>query len=806
MRIISVLLFVILPMLLLGVTRIVSQDGTGQFAAIQLAINACSNGDTVLVYPGRYIENINLNGHSITLASLYSQNPLQTYIDSTVIDGNLNTCIKSMSGETYTVNGFTLVNNEQNLNHPATNNGGAFNIWYNCHVNIQNCIIRDCIAWLGGGISAGLGSIIEFSNVSIHSNRALQWGGGIRFAGGGQLVWNSSQPSNVYNNSAPNGMDFYIANCNSEISINVSLGSNAQDSIDSFYIFSYNNTPEPVVNVVDSYFPIIDNDVYVNPSGSDSNDGITPLTPFKTIKHALQVIKSNPDNPRTVHLSAGTFAFSHNGEQLPLSFKSHIKIVGAGTGQTIINGELNNTFFAGWKMEDIFISDVSFVNGRSNNTNPIEIIDCSDIEFRSLVFSNNHGYLTSGLYLLRSNNIVLESFDAGNTEVADWNPTIYASSCSSLYINRVISHDNRITYNQDYFVGLLLNESDVVLRNTIITNNTAPDAYLLSYQNIYPENADKNLDMSNVLIYNNNITNYNWAFAPVYLQNRYQSMKINNCTFAGNQGNGYFSAIFAYADIANLISYNPQFTSEMYLRNHVWNVHTGQYVDAEVEIRNSLFRTGSIPADLPDLVTLAENIFNSNPLFLGNVTDTLLVTQPEYYYLSAGSPCINTGTADTTGMNLPAMDLAGNHRIWDGRIDMGCYEYGSTPVSIINPEYPPLPDKIILTTYPNPVYLKGSKDAYTFIEFTLPNKAKEPPLVEIFNIKGQKVKSMRLTESYNSMVNKAGLSNQVKQNGEFYSTVWNGKDDRNKSIGTGTYIIRVSADGRIVSKKLTLMK
>jgi hypothetical protein len=56
------------------------------------------------------------------------------------------------------------------------------------------------------------------------------------------------------------------------------------------------------------------------------------------------------------------------------------------------------------------------------------------------------------------------------------------------------------------------------------------------------------------------------------------------------------------------------------------------------------------------------------------------------------------------------------------------------------------------------------------------------------------------------MISKAGLSNQVKQNGEFYSTVWNGKDDRNKSIGTGTYIIRVSADGRSVSKKLVLIK
>jgi hypothetical protein len=795
-------------MLLLGVTRIVSQDGTGQFAAIQLAINACSNGDTVLVYPGRYIENINLNGHSITLASLYSQNPLQTYIDSTVIDGNLNTCIKSMSGETYTVNGFTLVNNEQNLNHPATNNGGAFNIWYNCHVNIQNCIIRDCIAWLGGGISAGLGSIIEFSNVSIYSNRALQWGGGIRFGGGGQLVWNSSQPSNVYNNSAPNGMDFYIANCNSEISINVSLGSNAQDSIDSFYIFSYQNTPEPVVNVVDSYFPIIDNDVYVNPSGSDSNDGITPLTPFKTIKHALQVIKSNPDNPRTVHLSAGTFAFSNNGEQLPLSFKSHVKIVGAGTGQTIINGELNNTFFAGWNMEDILISDMSLINGRSNNTHPVEILDCIGIEFRNIVFSNNQGFLTSGIYLLRSNNIILDNLDIGNT-VFNLNAdiaTISVQSCNNVYINGVVSQNNNTSNYDINRIGLYMNYSDIHLRNTIICNNSAPDAYLILYQNVYPEDAEKNLDMSNVLIYNNDMSHCSWAFAPVYLQNRFQSMQINNCTFAGNRGLGEFSAIFGYADIANLITYNPLFGSEMYLRNHLYDPNVSLNISAEVSIRNSLFRTGNIPSDLPALVFLSENIMSSDPLFLGAVTDTISARHPEYYYLSAGSPCINTGTADTTGMYLPVMDLAGNHRIWNNRIDMGCFEYGSSPVSIDNPEYSPLPDKIMLSTYPNPVYLNSSKGAYTFIEFTLPNKAKELPLVEIFNIKGQRVKSMRLSESYNSMISKAGLSNQVKQNGEFYSTVWNGKDDRNKSIGTGTYIIRVSADGRSVSKKLVLIK
>jgi hypothetical protein len=61
-----------------GVTRTVSLDGTQQYTSIQTAINACNNGDSVLVYPGRYIENINLNGHNVTLASLYFQTSQQT--------------------------------------------------------------------------------------------------------------------------------------------------------------------------------------------------------------------------------------------------------------------------------------------------------------------------------------------------------------------------------------------------------------------------------------------------------------------------------------------------------------------------------------------------------------------------------------------------------------------------------------------------------------------------------------------------------------------------------------------------------
>ncbi len=191
---------------------------------------------------------------------------------------------------------------------------------------------------------------------------------------------------------------------------------------------------------------------------------------------------------------------------------------------------------------------------------------------------------------------------------------------------------------------------------------------------------------------------------------------------------------------------------------------------------------------------------------MGTVDTNLNIDQPEYYQLSFGSPCINTGTVDTTGLNLPPMDLAGNWRIWDGRIDMGCYEYGSVPyVGVDDPELPTPPEQFRVAVYPNPL-INTSRAAGVFIEFTLPCKPASKPVVEIYNIRGQKVKTIRLIESYNSLVGKAGLSKDVKQNGEFYSTVWNGKDDNNKSLGSGTYIVKVIADRIASTTKVTIIK
>ncbi|MCP4710993.1 MAG: right-handed parallel beta-helix repeat-containing protein, partial [Planctomycetes bacterium] len=47
--------------------------------------------------------------------------------------------------------------------------------------------------------------------------------------------------------------------------------------------------------------------------------------------------------------------------------------------------------------------------------------------------------------------------------------------------------------------------------------------------------------------------------------------------------------------------------------------------------------------------------------------------------LQATSDCLDGGTPDASGLNLPATDIVGNPRIADGRIDMGAYEHQNAP-------------------------------------------------------------------------------------------------------------------------------
>ena len=63
----------------------VYEDGSGDFATIQDAIDGVDEGDTVIVHPGTYYENIYFAGKNLVLRSEDPEN--STIVGTTIIDG-----------------------------------------------------------------------------------------------------------------------------------------------------------------------------------------------------------------------------------------------------------------------------------------------------------------------------------------------------------------------------------------------------------------------------------------------------------------------------------------------------------------------------------------------------------------------------------------------------------------------------------------------------------------------------------------------------------------------------------------------
>ena len=100
------------------------------FATVQHGIDTARNGDTVLVHPGVYKENINFKGKNIIVGSLLVTTGDEGYILQAVIDGRRNDHVVTFAnGEAATarLSGFTITNGYAGgTSSPGYHGGGVF--------------------------------------------------------------------------------------------------------------------------------------------------------------------------------------------------------------------------------------------------------------------------------------------------------------------------------------------------------------------------------------------------------------------------------------------------------------------------------------------------------------------------------------------------------------------------------------------------------------------------------------------------------------------------------------------------------
>src|SRR5436190_6068904 len=168
---------------------------------IQGAIDAASNGDTVLVAPGTYYENISFKGKAITVTSSSGA------VSQTIIDGGQKAPVVTFNnseGVNSVIGGLTLQNGSD-VSSPSL--GGGIFIGSASPTIVGNLIQNNTTCFGGGGILVYFSSPVIRGNI-IRNNHSAHCsglvGGGIYVLGAGaaQIIGNSITD----NSTAPSGM------------------------------------------------------------------------------------------------------------------------------------------------------------------------------------------------------------------------------------------------------------------------------------------------------------------------------------------------------------------------------------------------------------------------------------------------------------------------------------------------------------------------------------------------------------------------------------------------------------------------
>ncbi|SVA65398.1 uncharacterized protein METZ01_LOCUS118252, partial [marine metagenome] len=190
-------------------------DSTGDFLSIQTCIEITADYDTVLVYPGTYVENISIDNQNIIVKSVYGA-------DSTIINGN-NTasCLSIVGGSNISFSGFSLRNG-------LGSNGGGIYIEGTETILLEKLhVFANLASNDGGGLyvsSANTGDV-TLSNSKLYQNECVNKGGAVNIQDDYTLI----EGTLIYRNSSQ-GDGGGIFTSGKLKMVNCTLGSNTVPS------------------------------------------------------------------------------------------------------------------------------------------------------------------------------------------------------------------------------------------------------------------------------------------------------------------------------------------------------------------------------------------------------------------------------------------------------------------------------------------------------------------------------------------------------------------------------------------------
>ena len=754
----------------------VNQDGSGNFITIQEGIDAATDGDTVLVAPGTYYENISFNGKNILVASHYISELDDLYIYNTIIDGNQQGSVVYVANGEYEaeLNGFTIQNGSGSDHVWGTLGGGIY--CDNIQIKLRNLIIQSNYTTHSGGGLYCSQAFVSLSNVTIRNNYAPFMGGGMIILYDSQILFDTVNLNNMYHNHAIRGSDIHKSHYAPGFDFTVDTFSVLNP--DHYFISStdqYGHHMNDIeVNILNGKIEQVNNDLYVSDLGNDENNGLSPQDPLKSLTFAFSKIVSDSMHPNTIHVANGTYSPSLTNEKFPLAFRSYITIDGESMEETVLDCEKEIFHFWGVNFDkNISLKDLSLINGFGN-------------------LWGTEGFKVGCIYSYKNSGITFENLRIEGCE-GGWTGGMTIGNPSKMSINNISYLHNKGAINLSVW-GVFPEPETFYFDNLTFKGITGGNIIEEGYGNglwvtgslNYPDHL--RCIFTNVEIIENHNTNPSsgaGAFSAGVNDGGWIQLinaTIGNNTCIGNEGSlgiGYPARM----DLYNTIVYNPDLPLEFVVYN------PAPYEPCTLNVHNSLFRGEEELFDITGscVVNWGNDILDTDPLWKN---------AGEFpYQLSEGSPCINLGTpmyvpgmeppyivedediyylitTEYDSIPLPATDMAGNPRIVGGRIDMGAYEFQEG----IYIQTPPPKIDLHLSAFPNPFADQ------TTIAFS--SKKEAHIIAEIYNLKGQKVQTLMDATT-------APCKSKI---------IWKGTDDYGETLPYGTYICRLVADGKVVSE------